>query len=326
MDRKPVASRNIIFDYLRIILILLVVNLHIRIVAFTKPNILENYVVFAVPLFLVLSFYLTGKYFIYSRLNLTQFIKRIKRLFVPFIFWSLAGLIIHPELLDLRNILIQLITGEVVNVPLYYLVLLICFTVMAWTISYCKPRVQLAIYLVILLICFYMQYSALNYNIFKPMTNVVYNSYGRFVELFPYVPLGLIFHYVYKNQNKHKLLVLILFISFLFLISSFYLNKAPGFRYSGLTTYFITSCLFSIVLIFSRFNPPLQIDLISKYTFGVYLFHFIALELLIRLYPQIKLIINIYPIPFLLAFTLTCYSFCYVIDRISRHKLLVLIA
>src|SRR5215216_6660367 len=94
---KP--SRVGTFDLLRIILIVLVVNLHIRIIAYSSPNLLERFVFYAVPLFLVLSFYFMSKYLMKERVPHKIILSRIKRISVPLLFWSAMGFVVHPELI-----------------------------------------------------------------------------------------------------------------------------------------------------------------------------------------------------------------------------------
>src|SRR3989339_705261 len=201
MNKK---TRNSIFDLLRIVLTLLVVNVHIRIITGVKPNFLEPFTWVSVPLFIVLSFFLTGN----SSLK-----ERIRRLFRPLVFWSAIGFAIHPDLINLKNIFQQMATGHVVNTPLYYLVLLIWFTLINWIINKFPKSFKIIVYLLIISTALFLEYSSLNYNFFFPMMTVVEKSYGRFVELIKYVPVGLAFGYLIKKISN-KNIYLILSVSF----------------------------------------------------------------------------------------------------------------
>src|SRR3989339_997843 len=108
-------SRNYIFDLLKIILTFLVVNIHIRNVTHGKVNFLEPYGYYAVPLFITLSFFLMSKYFSQIKLPFSVILLRIKRLILPLIFWSGVGFLLKPSLINFKNILLQLMTGKVVN-------------------------------------------------------------------------------------------------------------------------------------------------------------------------------------------------------------------
>src|SRR3972149_5406595 len=97
-------TRNSIFDLLKIILAVLVVNVHIRIITGVKSNFLEPYTWYTVPLFVVLSFFFASS---------KPLALRIKRLLLPLFFWSLVGFIIHPNLLNIKNVFLQIFTGHV---------------------------------------------------------------------------------------------------------------------------------------------------------------------------------------------------------------------
>lgn len=183
-------SRVFIFDLLRIVLILLVVHLHIRNFAPIKPDFLSNKEYYAVPIFLVLSFYLTAKYYLNEPIPLRSLVDRIKRLLVPLIFWSCVGFLVQPYLFSLSAVFTQLLTGQVVNKPLYYLDLLILFTVICYLFTRISFSLRVVLYLCIAVIAFLLQYSLISYNLAKPHD---WLTFGRIVELVPYVVLGLFF-------------------------------------------------------------------------------------------------------------------------------------
>ncbi len=163
-DKNPNKTRNSIIDLLRIILTVLVVNVHIRIITGIKENFLEPYTWYIVPLFIVLSF------FFFSNKPL---IVRIKRLFIPLVFWSVAGFIIHPNLLNAKNVFLQVLTGHVVNTPLYYLILLAWFTVIYLLIDRLPSNLKILIYSGIILTALFLEYSRINYDFFLPLIEVV---------------------------------------------------------------------------------------------------------------------------------------------------------
>ena len=309
MNKK---TRNSIFDLLRIVLTLLVVNVHIRIITGVKPNFLEPFTWVSVPLFIVLSSFLTGN----SSLK-----ERIRRLFRPLVFWSAIGFAIHPDLINLKNIFQQMATGHVVNTPLYYLVLLIWFTLINWIINKFPKSFKIIVYLLIISTALFLEYSSLNYNFFFPMMTVVEKSYGRFVELIKYVPVGLAFGYLIKKiSNKNIYLIL----SVSFLIIFFAVSKItvpPDFHFSGLITLTGSISIFSFILFltFLKINDRLKniINLLGKYSFGVYLSHYLLLEILLKIYPKTKFFITALPIHFLIIFVSACYFFSHFFYRIK---------
>jgi peptidoglycan/LPS O-acetylase OafA/YrhL len=324
------SSRVGIFDFLRIILTILVVNLHIRIIAFTKPNLLEPLVFYSVPLFLVLSFYFMSKYFIKEKVNYLRFLPRIKRVLVPLLFWSIIGFIVHPELIDIKNILLQLATGEVVNVPLYYLSLLIVFTIIFWLLAYVNFRMRLLIYFGIIAFAFYLQYSFINYNFFNPTVMAIKNSYGRFAELIPYAVVGILFGILaLKTKIKSALLfTLILLFGFVY-IFTINLPEPLGFHFSGINLFSGTIIIFSFTMLLTKlqFNLKLHklVEVLGKYSFGVYLFHFILLEQILKLFPRLITYITAHSILFMIFYVSFCYSLCILFNISTRRKFSFLI-
>ena len=332
MDNKNVthSSRIVIFDLLRIVLTVLVVNLHIRFIAYGKSNFLEQYVFYTVPLFMVLSFYFMSKYFIREKLNKQVILPRIKRILIPLLFWSVMAFAVHPELISVKNILLQILTGELINVPLYYLNLLIIFTIIFWIITYLPFRLRMIIYLVIILIAFYLQYSLINYHFFSPQIMALKNSYGRFVELIPYAVVGILFGLlVMKTKIKNlNLIILIVFFSLIYFITM-KMSLLPGFHFSGIKIFSGTIVIFSITLFLSviKFNQKTQsiIGLLGKYSFGVYLFHFILLEFLLKILSHLTVYIIEYSIIFTIIYTAFCYGLCIIFNILTRRKFAFLI-
>ncbi|MFH0979562.1 MAG: acyltransferase family protein [Candidatus Roizmanbacteria bacterium] len=312
--------RNPIFDLLRIVLTLFIVNVHIRIITASKPNFLEPYTWYAVPLFIVLSFFFS------SNKNL---ISRIKRLFIPLIFWSIVGFIIHPNLFNLKNIFLQILTGHVVNTPLYYLTLLIWFTIINWLINNLPTRVKIIVYSLVISASFFLEYSAVNYNFFSPMVTVVKKSYGRFVELIKYIPVGLAFAYLIKKVDKSKVFFLLSGIFFVLFVVFSKIPQSPDFHYSGLKIFAGTVPIFSFSLAITqlKFTEPVNrfISFFGKYSFGVYLSHYLLLELLLKVFPYLKPFILLNPISFLIIFTASVYLFCFLFDVITQRRLSFLV-
>lgn len=311
-------SRNPIFDLLRIVLTVLVVNVHIRIITGVKPNFLEPFTWFSVPLFIVLSFFFTGN---------SPLIDRIRRLFIPFIFWSAIGFAIHPNLLSNNNIFLQLAAGDVVNTPLYYLVLLILFTLINWFINKYFFRQKIFIYSVIMLLALFFEYSKLNYNFFSPMPEVIKKSYGRFVELIKYVPIGLAFGY-FNKKIINKNIYLILSATFLVLFFAFLkIPTPPDFHFSGLKTLTGSISIFSFILFLTnlKINGRLRniINLLGKYSFGVYLSHYLLLEILLKVFPKTNYLITTLPIPFLIVFMSACYFLSHLFYIIKKELIRV---
>lgn len=333
MQNKNVrnSSRVGIFDLLRIILTILVVNLHIRIIAYTKPNILESAAFYTVPLFVVLSFYVMSKYFIQERVPYQVIVPRIKRVLIPLLFWSAVGFAVHPELIRVKNVLLQIATGELVNVPLYYLNLLILFTVIFWLLTYVRLKIRFVFYALILSIAFLLEYSLINYHFFSPTAPAVKNSYGRFIELLPYAVVGIIFGWMRLKMKIKSIgfIITLLFFSACYIIT-LYFPQFPGFHFSGMTIFSGTIVIFSLTLLLSKLQfastVHMWIELLGKYSFGIYLFHFILLEFLLKIFPHMIVYITNSSLLFLMIYIITCYGSCILFNIITRHKLFFLFA
>ena len=90
---------------------------------------------YAVPVFMMLAFML-GRRLWESKEPRTLW-ERVKRLFVPFITWSLLYWLVSVLTVGVgfKSLVGQLAFGHTVCVPLYFYVLLIWFTISVWIVS-----------------------------------------------------------------------------------------------------------------------------------------------------------------------------------------------
>jgi peptidoglycan/LPS O-acetylase OafA/YrhL len=326
-EKLPIqAARTPMYDLLRVILTILVVNLHIRIIVANQANILEPFVYYAVPLFIVMSFFFMTKYFSQNRLAFSVVFVRIKRLLLPLIIWSLVGFILHVDKLSPLNLLLQLISGGVVNVPLYYLDLLIVFTLIYWGLTRISPRVRLLLYGVIILVAFGLQYSSINYHFFSQITTSLEKCYGRFFELIPYASLGLFFGLYLKKLSSISISIVAVICA---LLTFVHFPEPKGFHYQGIHLFIGTSALFLITYLLTHVSFGARVNnfihTIGKYSFGVYLFHYILLEFLLLLVPSLKLVITSYSLLFLPFFIVLCYSLCFLFQTVTKRKVSYLV-
>lgn len=315
------SSRIVVFDLLRIALIFLIVNIHIRILTQPFSNILSPFEYLAVPLFVLLSFFLMSKYFLQNNLSSSSLLSRLKRLFVPFLFWSFVGFLPNIAIFTYPTIVLQLITGEVVNVPLYYLILVMLFTLLFWIATFIPYRVRMTLYIFLLVGCFSMQYSLWNYDVFHVLSLPIRNSYGRFLELLPYAIMGLL---IGTEQVKKNISLLFIGIFLLLISFVFHFPTPAGFHYQGLVLFMQSVGIFSCVLLMRPFlltsSVSTIIESLGKYSFGLYLFHYTLLESLTGLFPTIKLFMVAHSIIFLFLYVALCYTLCFLIAYVTRKK------
>jgi len=322
-NKKKRQQRNYTFDLLKIILAFLVVNIHIRVVSRSKANLLESYGYYAVPLFMTLSFFFMSKYFSQLKLSFSVVLLRIKRLILPLIFWSGIGFLLNPKLINIRNIFLQLMTGKVVDTPIYYLNLLILFTFIFWLITYLPPKFRLPLHVIIIILAFVFDYSRISYNFFNPMIAEIKRSYGQIDELIKYASLGILFG-ILNNQNKKRIILFGLAGSTLLLLNLFKFPQPAGFNYSGIKYFLGTIFVLSYALLLGSINisPKTNkvIGIFGSYSFGVYLIHIIFFEVLFRAFPGIKGFNTLFPFQFLFIYTMGCYLFCFLFDFLTQKK------
>lgn len=322
-------KRIVIFDLLRVILIFLVVNLHIRFITYGKSNSLEQYVYYTVPLFMVLSFFLMGKYFLKEKWDFKSVLARLKRLLLPLIFWSLVGFITHSDLLNVNNLFLQLISGGVVNLPLYYLDLLIVFTLFFWFTTYIPVRFRFFVYLIIIILATYLEFSKVNYQVFSPMLETIKKCYGRVAELIKYASIGLIFA-VLVSRIKLKITFFVLaIVAYVINILTINIYQPPGFNFSGVQIITRSIFVFSLALSLSQlqFGKMINkiIEVLGKYSYGVYLFHFTLIEVLVKSNNSLKQIAQTHSILFLIFVMVLSYILCIVFNFLTRRKFAYLI-
>lgn len=321
-------QRNYIFDLLKIILTFLVVNIHIRNVTHGKVNFLEIYGYYAVPLFVSLSFFLMSKYFSQIRLSISVLLPRIKRLVLPLIFWSGIGFLLKPNLISIKNIFLQFLTGKVVDTPLYYLIILIYLTFIFWLITYLPSKFRTPLYIVIIVIAIIFEYAGVNTRFFNPMGDEIRKSYGQIVELIKYASLGMLFGTL-MNQNKKRIILIGLAGSTLFLLIFFKFPQPWGYNYSGMKLFLGTIFVLSSILLIGQVNFSEKINkvinIFASYSFGVYLCHIIFFETLLQIFSGIKLFNVSYPFILLFIYTSGCYAFCFLFDNLTLKKLSYLV-
>ncbi len=317
-------NRNLIFDLLKIILTFLVVNIHIRVISHGRINILESYGYYAVPLFVVISFFLMNKYFSQIKLSFSITFSRIRRLAFPLIFWSGIGFILKPELINLKNVFLQLFTGKVVNTPLYYLNVLIVLTLIFWLITYLPLKLRTPLHILIIITAFFLEYRGLNTHYFNLTIIEIRKSYGQIVELIKYASLGILFSTLMKQSKKRVVLFTIAALTLL-LLCLFNYPQPWGYNYSGLKLFLGTVLVFSSSLLIGKVNFSEKINktihVLGLYSFGVYLCHIIFFEALLQIFPnEIKYFNSSSPFMFLFTYTMGCYVFCFLFDNLTLKK------
>lgn len=324
LKQTPIKNRIPSFDILRVFLLILVVNLH-REHLTSSPQLFPNrFGWYAVPLFIILSFYLMSKFFTETPPPFTVALTRVKRFLVPFLFWSMVAFLVHPEAITLRNIGFQLFTGGVVNVPLYYLIIMALFTIFFWTLTCFRLSLRIGTMLLLTLLMFYLQYSGINYNFFSHVYPAIMYCYGRIVELLPFAVTGILLGFLVRRKtNAQTFMLVTAAIGGLFFAAQTTIQP-PGIDYSGSVFYFGGVFIFMYFLLVRAFRLPEAIEqkitLLGLYSFGVYVSHYLFMELVLNHVPWSKELNTISPLGFLLIFTAFCYAIIISLDKLTRYR------
>lgn len=161
------------------------------------------------------------------------------------------------------------------------------------------------------------------------MLETIKKCYGRFIELIPYVSIGLLFAMIsdrFKSKNIFLILAIVAFITNLLTVN---IPKPFGFNFSGVQILTSSVFVFSSCLALSqlKFNSLINsiIEILGRYSFGIYLFHFTLIEAIVRINPFLKQFALNHSILFL-AFTMTLsYILCIIFNILTRRKFVYLV-
>ncbi len=284
----------------------------------------------AVPIFMIMSFYLSNRLFI--NVNRMTLIKRIKRLIIPYLSWSLIYLILldlialifdNGQFIALSDFIWQILFGSspLLNPAMWYITVSIWLTLFfAFLARYFLSRMDY-FFLVLFIVAILMEYFGINVALFGDLPYECKYTLGRFTEMMPYAIMG----YCLAKKNVFKSLtytcrkITIILISLCVIISLIGIlgGEAAGFGYAGIRYMIISVILFSIFYWLPINLLPNSVKsciiTLSRHTFGIYCMHFFIGN-------QIVIVFNYYNLPvgnLFLCFIL--YLVCYLIaEVISR--------
>lgn len=329
-------------DYLRVIATVSVIFLHVsaEIPTLYKKipndiwwigNFFDSSVRFCVPLFLMIS----GALLLGKKINTTDFLKkRIWRVLLPFLFWSLIYILL--------NVVFKLYTGEKINVLEYvfnqlhygsanhlwfvYMILgiyLFLPIINSWIVN--SETNDLLYYLLLWGLTLFIALP------FKTVLGFKIDLY-YFSGYLGYLILG---YYLSKyNFNKFrfiKISIFILFIvGFLITFSGTYLLTKEALVFNGSFYEYLTpNVLFMSIAVFV-FGKHLIIknvlllkiiDLINKYSYGIFLIHILILILLRKINIYWNLLHPCFSIPLIVIICLTIsLAIIYLINKLPYGK------
>jgi cytochrome c biogenesis protein CcdA len=190
----------------------------------------------AVPVFIIVSFFLTEKHYTEQRYD--KFIQRIGRLLIPYWGWAFLYYIgykvidfflglsqmeqLNPSL-SYKDFLLQLAFGSDRNLcpPLWYLFDLIFLTSVFWIIN--KYWGNYVWYIIptmgIFALC--LQYSGINYHLFGNLVYEIRWTLGRIIEVLPYACIGTIMSHfnMVERMKRHRVFVFVIGIILMIMIA-----------------------------------------------------------------------------------------------------------
>ncbi len=236
----------------------------------------------AVPCFMFLSFYLTRR--IFDECSADALKNRLKRLFMPILFWTAAYYILFSVvdgLIDWREMIYSLIYGSsfALNSALWFLniqIILVCILFIVCYISDSALK-RTVILFCILTGSFILQYTGVNHYLYS---SAVYESrfaLGRILETMPFAISGLLYaQYRDKLSPLHHIILCACLLAVSFIEPAFSNNPVPGYGYGGLGLFcrsaFVCICFMNLPQIKSAACSA-AINTLAKYTLGVYCLH-----------------------------------------------------
>ena len=300
----------------------------------TKYKILKTF--FHVPTFMIISFYFSYNLF-YIR-NVTKVKQRIKRLLIPYSIVPLIHLIIFEDFYKYNkkgfktkikrhiiSLYLQYITGYTCALQLWYIQILIFYTIFFFIIFSIFRKNSIVIIQIIQIISYLIQYSEINYKIFIKYKKAHIRSISHIVEIIPFAITGLTFAHIkiLKIFINHRIKSIFYFIIILIIIYNYNIfDNFKGFPYSGIGKNIAAICLFiSFSLIpFEKINNKILVNsirLLTSYTGGVYYFHLIINYIILNITHSKSNNNNFYNC---IVIYLVCYIFCMIGTKTFKNS------
>ena len=281
----------------------------------------------AVPVFTLMSFFLMGKFFLSPTWGKAE--KRFLRLIYPHLAWAIIYWVImnvlifivgRGDLHGITDLLWQIFTGSSPDLDpvMWYQVVLILLTAAFYMIF--RRFGDRAHYILSFLLVFAtaMQYAGTNYALFCGLRYELKYPLGRTLEMLPYAVMGVYIasFNIYASGAKTLRIIGIVLLSLGLLAYVLHLGNfaAPGFGYSGIGLMCAALILHTVF-----YRLPLQgvsekakriIEIISRYTLGIYCMHFIVGRVVAKGFQHFGFEENMF------AICICIYVLCYILSMI----------
>lgn len=287
----------------------------------------------AVPTFMFLSFYLTGKTIIAK--NNKKKTNRIKRILYPQIGWTLIYWMIYFVIqnnfdfqINVYDLIWQLFTGHSpkLNPSMWFQVVLLLITFTFFFVFHGTDKKRgIIIIIAFLFFPLIMQYSGINYHLFEHLRYELKYPLGRVFEMFPYASLGIIcayFEVFTRFDGKKCILLGIMLLSTIVLLKYRILPPADGFGYSYNNNILLSFSIVGLFFLLPFDRLPISfkeaIKYLSRYTLGIYSSHrLIAFFVSLILPVDVKSFVGCILI-YILGFVLS-HLFCVSFGRYGKY-------
>ena len=284
----------------------------------------------SVPCFMIMSFYLMTKSLLVR--DDSKFKNRLVRLVVPLFGWAIIywvvmiilDVVFHSGIhVGIHNLLWQAFTGHdtILNPSMWYQLNIIFINIIFYYLfkKFGNKKGYIAL-VILMLICYALQYSGINYMLFKDLRFELKWPLGRFAEMIPYAVIGVTLKYfdVYEKLKKYRFIIMPLCVVLFLFGFSIPWHEMDDFYFSGLckpylALWVITFAYYAPLEYFSYSLKKLML-LFSNFTLGIYCIHRLVNYLLMVFKPNLPMLsfekcILIYALS---------YAICYFINLIPN--------
>lgn len=290
------------------------------------------------PLFFLISFFLFAERFTCIDGQVVR--RRLFRLYFPLFSWAVIYyltinlfhlLVKTGDLVSLKELVIQCVTGHCYNEPMWFQFDLIVVTFLFFIVAIaCRNNMHYICIvfasLSFLAIC--LQYSGLNFRVFSSLDYSLQYPLGRLCEMLPYAFAGMVLPFI-GNVKKWKRVLLVVLLLLCSVVLFYFHDSPQGFGYQGIRFLFLSVSAFVLVKLidFGRLPDALKnaVLIVSKFTLGIYCAHLLiekGIRLLVSCLSWESICGSFW---YCIIVYFCCYLLFLCINRLFRNKYLKMI-
>lgn len=273
----------------------------------------------AVPVFMIISFYLFARFILCKEINIEKLGKRLQRIYTPLVSWAIIYWVVY-NLFSVKKLALsdfgwQILAGHSYNCPMWFNVVLALLTILFFFL--CKySRFHIVVIILVSLIAIIFSTSGLN-NISMSLRPELCYSIGRIAEMIPYAGFGLILYKCRSDKKKSLLVIFVLLITFTGkFCRGLYCSDIISYHYSSLKLFMCSTILVIIFLYIPlRYLPNIAKKILlflSCYSMGVYCIHILVgtmLSIIGMTLPPFYFSVFIYLLSLLLCYTISIFPY-----------------